>query len=88
MYEPKSTCTTREAALREAWEACGKPCSLAEWHLAFAEWEIMPVEVGGEVVGAIFAKGAEVHVAVRADCRKRWATPRLYRWAITDRLRE
>ena len=88
MSEQKSTYTTRDDALVASWEACGSPCGLADWFLSFAEWEVRPVILAGVVVGAVFAKGAEVHVAVRREHHRKWATPSLYRWAITDRLKE
>ncbi len=71
--------------LRAAWIACGEPCSLADWCEAFAAWEVQPVVVAGEVVGAVLANGPEVHVAVLPHVRGRWCTPSLWRWAITDR---
>lgn len=84
---PKSTRSTRDAALAASWEACGRHGSLDAWVRFFASWDVMPVEVGGVVVGAVFANGPEVHVAVLPENHLKWATPSLYRWAITDRLK-
>lgn len=79
--------TPRDEALIAAWEACGQPCGMGDWFMAFESWDIQPVKVDGGVVGAVFARGPEIHVAVRPEHHRRWCTPRLYRWAITDRLK-
>lgn len=74
------------AALHAAWIACGRPCPYGAWAEAFASWEVEPVMVDGEIVGAVMAKGPEVHVAVLPHASKRWCSKRLWKWAITDRL--
>ena len=80
--------TGRDQAIRASWIACGEPVPYPQWWSVFSEWEVQPVEVDGSVVGAVMAKGAEIHVAVLPEHHKRWCTPKLYRWAITDRLKQ
>jgi GNAT superfamily N-acetyltransferase len=38
----------------------------------FADWDIEPVTVGGEVVGALLMRGPEIHCGVVPDARRRW----------------
>lgn len=64
------------------------PCDYTAWVLAFDGWEVREVVVEGVVVGAVLAKGNEVHVGVLPQFHRRWCTPSLWRWAITDRLKD
>lgn len=50
-------------------------------------WDIKPVMSCGKVIGAVIARGPEVHVSVIPSFHRKWATPGLYRWAITDRIK-
>jgi GNAT superfamily N-acetyltransferase len=84
----KSTPTTRDAALLASWRACGEPCDFRHWVQSFASWDVEPVVIAGAVVGAVFGKGPEIHVGVLPEHRRRWCTPRLWRWAVTNRQRE
>ncbi len=52
---------------------------------AFAEWEVLPIERRGQIAGAFFLLGPEIHVSIKPDFRKNWFTPRLWRKIFVDR---
>jgi len=51
-------------------------------------WELIPINVGGEVAGAIFLNGDHVHVCVLPKFEKRWLTKRLYKMIFVDKLEQ
>ena len=86
--ELKSTHSTRDLAVMAAWEACGRPCPAGQWAMSFDSWDVEPVKVSGEIVGAVFAKGPEIHVGVLPEHHRKWCVPSLWKWAVTNRQRE
>lgn len=81
----------REAAIHAAYVACidrAKAAGINEqqFHNYYADWEIFPAVLAGEVCGAVFRQGPELHVAVLDHARKRWASPRLWREVIDGTL--
>lgn len=43
-----------------------------EFAAAMREWEVEPVEVGGQIVGAVLMRGPEIHCAVLPKASRRW----------------
>lgn len=77
-------------ALRAAWEASAwqfKDTTFDDFAAMVADWECWPVEVCGEMAGAILVKGCEMHACIKPDYFRRWATPGLYR-RVLRRLRD
>lgn len=67
----------RALALQAAFDALSGRISMPfhQFCAAFAEWEIEPIQ--SPPIGAIFVKGNEIHVAVRAEYHGRWFTRRV-----------
>lgn len=70
-------------AIRAAWDA-SRWQFCAGLHLrssadAISDWECWPVEVGGEMAGALLVKGCELHCCIKPEFFRRWATPGMYR---------
>lgn len=78
-------------AIRAAWEASrwqfAPDYTYDQFADAVSDWECWPIEVGGEMAGAILVKGCEIHACIKPDYFRRWATPGLYR-KVLRRLRE
>lgn len=43
-----------------------------EFVSAFDGWDVEPIAVAGEIVGAMLMRGPEIHCAVLPDARRRW----------------
>lgn len=78
-------------ALRAAFYACkaradASGLSEEKFISGFVGWEIIPVVVGGNIVGSVMLNGPEMHVAVSEFVRRKWATPALWRKVIDKTL--
>jgi GNAT superfamily N-acetyltransferase len=49
---------------------------------ALTEWEVRLIVRDGMAIGAVYTKGAEIHVSIRPEWRKRWITRGLLREII------
>lgn len=73
----------RADIIRAAWDASAWQFPI--WYTAdhfmrdTSEWDAWPIVVQGALVGAIMVKGCELHVCVRQEAFRRWATPGMYR---------
>lgn len=72
---------SRQAALLAAWEsACPRwPVSFDEFTTAVREWDVEPVEVDGQLVGAVLMRGPEIHACIRPEGFGRWLSRRVLR---------
>jgi hypothetical protein len=70
-------------AIRAAWDASrwqfAPDYTYDQFADAISDWECWPVEVGGEMAGALLVKGCEIHACIKPEFFRRWATPGMYR---------
>ena len=70
-------------AIRAAWDASrwqfAPDYTYDQFADAISDWECWPVEVGGEMAGALLVKGCELHCCIKPEFFRRWATPGMYR---------
>lgn len=59
-----------------------------EFRHAVADWEVIPISRKGRPIGAILAKGPEVHPCVLPEYKRQWFYPGLWRALFVDRLRQ
>jgi hypothetical protein len=71
----------RAAALRVGYEATDWSAAISfdDYERALGDWTVQALQRDGETIGAVFTKGDEIHVSVRPDWRRRWATKGLLR---------
>jgi hypothetical protein len=79
----------RHEALYAAWESCRDrwPIGYGEFAKAMQGWSVEPVRVDGRIVGAMLMRGAEIHVGVKDDGKRRWATRRFLRATLGKTVR-
>lgn len=69
--------------IRAAWDASrwqfAPDYTYDQFADAISDWECWPVEVGGEMAGALLVKGCEMHCCIKPEFFRRWATPGMYR---------
>ena len=46
--------------------------TLQQFEDSIKGWEIIPLDVKDEIVGCVFRKGSELHVAVLPEAKKKW----------------
>ena len=77
-------------ALILAYESCkdrfNEPISYNDFLELTKEWEVYPVNVGGECAGAILYKGAEMHCCIVEKHHKKWITKKIWRDVFVTRL--
>ena len=69
---------TRNDALEAAYKAAAIPgLSQNEFKQRLIDWHVSPVEVNGELAGAILCKGAEIHACILQEYRGKWFSRKL-----------
>lgn len=79
----------RSDVLRAAWESFHDrmPVPFETFCEAVAGWDVLPVCVGGQVVGAVLQKGPELHACIKPEGFGRWLSKRVLRDTIDATLK-
>lgn len=66
----------REAALRVGYDATdwSAPIVYEEYRISVKDWIIKAISRDGQIIGAVYLNGDELHVSVLPEWRKRWLT--------------
>ena len=66
----------RDTALAVGYVAtdCAEAFSFADYRATLQDWRVRALLQDGQVIGAVYSRGDEIHVSVLPDWRKRWAT--------------
>lgn len=80
---------SRSDALRAAWESCRDrlPVRFDTFCEAVAGWDVMPVCVHGQLVGAVLQHGPELHACIKPEGFGRWLSKRVLRDTIDATLK-
>lgn len=62
--------------------------SFDEFAAAVRDWEVEPVEVGGQLVGAVLMRGAEIHACIKPEGFGRWLSRSVLRRTLAQVVRE
>ena len=79
----------RSTAMRVGYEATDWSASVSfdEYERALEDWVVQALQRDGETIGAVFTKDGEIHVSIRPDWRRRWATKGLLRDLLDKPIR-
>jgi len=80
---------SRSDALRAAWESCRDrlPVRFDTFCEAVSGWDVMPVCVHGQLVGAVLQHGPELHACIKPEGFGRWLSKRVLRDTIDATLK-
>jgi GNAT superfamily N-acetyltransferase len=69
----------REAGLRVGYDATdwSAPILYEEYRNAVKDWIIKAISRDGQIIGAVYLNGDELHVSVLPEWRRRWLTKEL-----------
>lgn len=60
----------REGLLRLTYQVSKPNCSLEQYAVALGEWDLIPLEFSGKLVGALIENKGAVHVAILPEYQK------------------
>ncbi len=78
------TTNDRDAALRAAWESVRDRWLVShdEFAAFVSGWDVEPVQVRGDIVGAILTRGPEIHACIKPEGFGRWLSRAVLRRTV------
>lgn len=64
------------------------PVSFEEFQWLCQDWDVEPVEVDGQLVGAVLMRGAEIHACIKPEGFGRWLSRSVLRRTLMRVVRE
>lgn len=81
----------RHEAILAAYESAEgrlRGMSFTEFLQAISNWDVLPVKVDGEIVGAVLMNGPEIHACIKPKGFKKWLTKSVLRKTVYRLVKE